>query len=348
MPYRTQCPRPFFDNGKAGDGPLKILVTGGAGFLGARLARELLQRGQLAQQPIDELVLADLFSPAADLIADARVRAASGALIAQCVGLRSEAFDVVFHLAAAVSRECEANFDLGMRSNLDSTRALLDALRAPGNVPRLVFASSVAVYGADPGLPLPPVILHDTLPTPQSSYGIQKFICEQLIADYTRKGFIDGRSIRLATVVVRAGEPNGAASSFLSSIVREPVNGKPAVCAVPLEMKVAVASPAKTIAGLIAAAEASREALGGRTAINLPSLTVSVGEMLDALEIAAGPEARALVRFEPDAEIARIVGGWPAVFDNSRALHLGLAPDADFLSIVRSYLADRAHAAHAD
>lgn len=320
---------------------MKVLITGGAGFLGVRLARELLRRGQFSSEPMTELILADLYPPPADLVADRRVRVSTGALIAQCVGWRSEAFDVVFHLAAAVSAECEANFDLGMRSNLDSTRALLDALRAAGNMSRLVFASSIAVYGADPGLPLPAVICHDTLPAPQSSYGVQKFICEQLVADYTRKGFIDGRNVRLMTVVVRPGAPNGAASGFLSSIVREPVNGSLAVCPVPLDMQVALASPARTVAGLIAAAEASREAISGRIAINMPALSVTIGEMLDALEIAAGAKARKLVRFEPDAQIARIVGGWPAVFDNSRALLLGLEPDPDFLSIVRAYLAER-------
>lgn len=321
---------------------MKILITGGAGFLGARLARALLGRGELNRQRIDEMILADLSVPPADLAADARVRYAAGALIAQCVSWRNEPFDAVFHLAAAVSAECEASFDLGMRSNLDSTRALLDAVRAAGNAPRLVFASSLAVYGADPGLPLPEVIRHDTLPAPQSSYGVQKFIAEQLVADCTRKGFMDGRSARLMTVVVRPGAPNGAASSFLSSLVREPVNGMPAVCPVPLDMKVALASPQRTIAGLIAVAEASRETLGGRLAINLPALTVSIGQMLDALEAEAGAETRALVRFEPDEQIARIVGGWPAVFDNSRALRLGLEPDADFVSIVRAYLDEHA------
>jgi nucleoside-diphosphate-sugar epimerase len=321
---------------------VKILITGGAGFLGARLARALLGRGELNRQRIDEMILADLSVPPADLAADARVRYAAGALIAQCVSWRNEPFDAVFHLAAAVSAECEASFDLGMRSNLDSTRALLDAVRAAGNAPRLVFASSLAVYGADPGLPLPEVIRHDTLPAPQSSYGVQKFIAEQLVADCTRKGFMDGRSARLMTVVVRPGAPNGAASSFLSSLVREPVNGMPAVCPVPLDMKVALASPQRTIAGLIAVAEASRETLGGRLAINLPALTVSIGQMLDALEAEAGAETRALVRFEPDEQIARIVGGWPAVFDNSRALRLGLEPDADFVSIVRAYLDEHA------
>jgi nucleoside-diphosphate-sugar epimerase len=321
---------------------LKVLISGGAGFLGARLVRQLLRRGQLGGQSIDELVLADLHEPASDLRADARVRVSPGALIAQCDALSRERFDAVFHLAAAVSAECEADFDLGLRSNLDSTRALLDAMRTLGNVPRFMLASSVAVFGSDPGLPLPPVVRDETLPTPQSSYGIQKFICEQLVADYTRKGFIDGRNVRLMTVVVRPGRPNGAASGFLSGIIREPVNGQAAVCPVSEETKVALASPARTIEGLIAVAEASREALGGRTAINLPALTVSVGEMLHALEVVAGAQTRALVRFEPDAAIARIVGGWPAVFDLSRAQRLGLNPDPDFISIVRQFLDDRA------
>jgi D-erythronate 2-dehydrogenase len=321
---------------------MRILITGGSGFLGALLARTLLQHGQLGGGPVNELVLADLQPPPDDLLADGRVRALTGALIAQCVGLRGESFDAVFHLAGALSAECEADFDLGMRSNLDSTRALLEAVRAAGNVPRFVFASSLAVYGSDPGLPLPQIIREDTLPTPQSSYGVQKFICEQLVADYTRKGFVDGRSARLVTVVVRPGKPSGAASSFLSGIMREPLKGEFAVCPVPPETKVALASPARTIAGLIAVAEASRDALGGRIAVNLPALTVSVSEMLDALESAAGTQARALVLLQPDAEITRIVGGWPAVFDNTRAARLGLEPDPDFLSILRAYQADHA------
>lgn len=323
---------------------MRVLITGGAGFLGARLARELLRRGQLAGETINELLVADLSAPPADLQADTRVRALTGALLAQSEALSRETFDAVFHLAAAVSAECEAAFDLGMRSNLDSTRALLDALRARGNAPRFILASSVAVFGSDPYLPMPQVIRDETLPTPQSSYGIQKFIAEQLVADCTRKGFVDGRNVRLMTVVVRPGAPNGAASGFLSSIIREPANGKPAICPVPLDMKVALASPARTVAGLLAAAEAPREAVGGRIAVNMPGLTVTVGEMLDALETAAGKEARTLVRFEPDEQITRIVGGWPAIFDNTRALRLGLEPDPDFLSIVRAYLHERAPA----
>ncbi len=322
--------------------PVKVLITGGAGFVGARLARTLLANGRIAGESIDELVLADQFTPPRDLLAHSRVRALTGTLIEQSAKLRDEAFDTVFHLAAAVSAECEADFDLGMRSNLDSTRALLQALRAAGNTPRFIFSSSAAVFGPDPGLPMPPVIRADTLPTPQSSYGIQKFICEQLVADYTRKGFIDGRNVRLMTVVVRPGRPNGAASGFFSGIVREPLNGQAAICPVAPETRVALASPARTVQGIIAVAEASRQALGGRIALNLPALTVTVAEILDALEAVAGAQARALVRFEPNPAIARLVSGWPAVFDNSRARSLGLEPDPDFHSIVRAFLADRA------
>ena len=321
---------------------MRVLITGGAGFLGARLARQLLRRSNLAGEAVDELVLTDLFSPPDDLQADKRVRVLTGALLTQCETLSRERFDAVFHLAAAVSAECEADFSLGMRSNLDSTRALLDSLRATGNAPRFVLASSVAVFGSDPYLPMPQVIRDETLPTPQSSYGIQKFVAEQLVADYTRKGFLDGRNVRLMTVVVRPGRPNGAASSFLSGIIREPVNSQEAVCPVPLETRVALASPSRTIEGLIRLAEAAQMELGGRTAVNLPALTVSVGEMLDALEAVCGTQTRALVRLERDATITRIVGGWPAAFDLSRAARLGLAPDPDFVSIVREFLAERA------
>jgi nucleoside-diphosphate-sugar epimerase len=244
----------------------------------------------------------------------------------------------VFHLAGAVSRECEANFELGLRSNLDTSRALFEALRFAGNRPRLVFASSVAVFGSDPGLPLPSVIRESTLPTPQSSYGTQKFICEQLVADYTRKGFFDGRTGRLMTVAVRPGRPNGAASGFLSGIVREPLNETDSICPVPLEMPVALASPSNTMKALIALAEAESRELGGRTAINFPALTVKVGEILDALETVGGKAARARVHFEADPVITSLVGSWPSVFESGRALHLGLLPDPDMVSIIRQFV----------
>lgn len=319
---------------------MKLLITGGAGFLGARLARELLKRGRLDGQPIDSLILADMAPPPADLLADARVQVRTGALLAQAAALGAEGFDGVFHLASAVSAECEVDFELGLSSNLDTTRALLDALRIRGNAPRLVFASSVAVFGSDVALPLPAVVRDDTLPTPQSSYGIHKFICEQLIADYTRKGFIDGRAARLMTVSVRPGRPNGAASGFLSGIVREPLAGLDAICPVAPETTIALASPARTVEGLIAVYEASRADFGGRTALNLPALTVTVRQMLDALAEVAGPEALGRVRFQPDESVARLVGGWPARFESLRVARLGLAADRDFLSIVRQYLQD--------
>jgi nucleoside-diphosphate-sugar epimerase len=317
---------------------MKVLITGGAGFLGAQLGRTLLQRSELLGCTLNEIVLADLVQPDADLAEDAKVRVVQGPLIEHCTALASEAFDVVFHLAGAVSAECEAAFELGMRSNLDTTRALLDAHRVVGNCPRFIFASSVAVFGSDSGLPLPAVIRDNTLPTPQSSYGVQKFISEQLVADYTRKGFVDGRSGRLMTVVVRPGKPNGAASGFLSAIVREPLNDIQTVCPVPPEMPVALASPGNTIAALIRLAEASREELGGRTAINFPALTVKVSEILDALETVAGESARERVLFKAEPTITRIVGGWPSVFESERAARLGLRADADMISIIREFM----------
>ena len=319
---------------------MKLLITGGAGFLGARLARTLLARDSLAGQPIDTLVLADQFAPPPDLLADPRVSARTGPLLAQCAGLGAERFDGVFHLASAVSGECETDFDLGMRSNLDSTRALLDTLRAAGNAPRFLFSSSVAVFGPDPGKALPAVVADDTLPAPQTSYGAQKLVCEHLIADCTRKGFIDGRAARLMTVTVRPGKPNAAASSFFSGIIREPLAGVESVCPVSEEVSHPVSSPARTVEGLIAVFEAPRAALGGRLALNQPALNVTVGEMLAALDTVAGPKVRALVRFERDERIAGIVANWPQGASAARAARLGLAPEAAFADIIRQYIAD--------
>jgi len=324
---------------------MHILITGGAGFLGTLLARTLLARGALRGVAIQSLVLADLVeSRDAALRADARVASRAGDLLAQLPTLMERPFDAVFHLASAVSAECEADFELGLRSNLDTTRALLDACRVQstrtGQAPLFFFSSSVAVYGSDPALPLPPVVDDRTLPTPQSSYGIHKFVCEQLVADYTRKGTIDGRCARLMTVSVRPGKPNGAASSFLSGIVREPLAGSEAVCPVDRGTAVALASPANTVAGILAVAEAAREDFGGRTALNLPALTVTVEQMLQALADVAGADCVARVRFAPDPAVARIVGGWPSRFESARAAHLGLRADPDFRSVVLQYMRD--------
>ncbi len=323
---------------------MKVLITGGAGFVGARLARELLRNGTLAGRPIEQLVLADQAPAPADLLADARVAGRVGPLLAACDSLREEAFDGVFHLASAVSGECEADFELGLRSNLDSTRALLDALRhrqQQGGAPtRLVFSSSVAVFGPDPAVPLPAVVADTTLPTPQTSYGTHKLICEHLVADYTRKGFIDGRAARLMTVTVRPGRPNGAASSFFSGIIREPLAGVESVCPVSPDVRHPVSSPALTVKGLITVYEASREAFVGRTALNLPGLNVSVQQMLDALAAVAGPKVRALVRFERDQRISGIVTNWPSGATAQRAAGLGLLPEHSFEDIIKQYIAD--------
>lgn len=343
---------------------LNVVVTGGAGFLGARLARELLAAGSLAvaggdPRPLSRLTLLDLAPVPADLAAGDRVTAIgadlgelldpagaamapAGAPMAPAAAAREALVgaDVIFHLAAAVSAECEADFDLGIRANLRVTEALLAACRALGTNPVVVFASSLAVFGSSAEHPLPAVVDDHTLPNPQSSYGVQKFVGEQLLADYTRKGFLRGRAVRLMTVSVRPGRPNRAASGFLSGIIREPLAGQRAVCPVPAQTAVAVASPARAIAGLLRAATAAEQEWGGRSAVTLPALTVTVAEMAAALDRVAGPGTSSLIDWVPDPAVAAIVTGWPARIRAARAGRLGLDPDPDFDSIIRMHAAE--------
>jgi nucleoside-diphosphate-sugar epimerase len=321
---------------------MHVVVTGGAGFLGSRLARELLAAGSRAvaggaPRALSRLTLLDRVPVPADLAADSRVTVGLGDL--GDPGFAQNALagaELIFHLAAAVSGECEADFDLGLRANLQATQALLASCRTLATSPVVVFASSLAVFGGSAET----VITDDTWPVPQTSYGTQKVMCEYLLADYTRKGFLNGRAVRLMTVSVRPGRPNAAASGFLSGIVREPLAGQRAVCPVDPGTQVALASPAKAVGALLCAATASDQAWGGRTALTMPALTVTVAEMAAALTRVAGPQVSDLIDWVPDPMISRMFATWPARIRADRAARLGLTPDPDFDSVIRMYLAE--------
>lgn len=312
---------------------MRIVITGGCGFLGRRLALLLL-----ARRDIDALTLFDNAPSALPLPDDRRVRLVTGDIADRDTvrALIAPGTDAVYHLAAIVSGQAEADPDLGYRVNLDGTRAVLDAARALGTRPRIVFASSLAVYGGA----LPPSVGEDTALNPQSSYGTQKAIGELLVNDYTRKGFVDGIALRLPTVVVRPGLPNRAASTFASSMIREPLAGKEAVCPVSPETVMALASPRRVVAALAHALDLPGDALGHNRTLQLPGFSVSVGEMAEALRCAGGAEAVARLKWQPDMTIQAIVGSWPRALNAPRAEALGFARDSGIDEAVRFFIDD--------
>ena len=320
---------------------MRVLITGGGGFLGRRLARAILERGALtdsrgATRAIAGLVLLDVVLPAP--IDDGRVEALSGDLASEATIVRAFAspIDSVFHLAAVVSGEAEQDFDKGWQVNVDATRLLLEACRSRGNVPKFVFTSSVAVFGGA----LPEVVPDNQQTTPQSSYGAQKAVGELYVHDFTRKGFVDGRSLRLPTVSVRPGKPNKAASSFASGILREPLNGVDAVCPVPPDTTMWLVSPRHAVQSLVIGHEAPASAFGTTRNVNVPGISVRVDEMVNALARVAGEPVAKRVRWEIDPAIDRIVRTWPRNFEAALGRRLGMTANADFDSAIREYIAD--------
>jgi nucleoside-diphosphate-sugar epimerase len=307
---------------------MNILITGGGGFLGSRLARALRARDASARITLLDVAFPpglerDFTCVTGDLAARATIDKALGTDTGS-----------IFHLAAVVSGGAEADFDLGYRVNMDGTHALLEAARGLGKPPRIVYASSIADFGGV----LPDVLDDSTTPAPQTSYGTQKVIGEYLVADYTRKGFIDGRSLRLPTIVVRPGKPNLAASSFASGIIREPVAGVECACPVPDSTGVWILSPRRAVEAFVHAHDLPGSRWPTTRVVNLPGITLTVREMLDAMGRVAGSEAVSRVKFVPDARIQGIVKTWPVRFATSRALAMGFKADADFESIVRDHL----------
>lgn len=320
---------------------MEVLITGGAGLLGARLARQLLERGTLAnaqgeQTPISRITLLDVVP--AKGFSDDRIHVVTGDIAdsATIAGVLTPQTGSVFHLAAIVSSHAEAEFDLGMRINFDATRLILERARQNGNKPRVVFTSSVAVFGGE----LPAQVPDNQVLTPQSSYGTQKVMGELLVNDYSRKGFIDGRALRMPTVCVRPGAPNKAASSFASGIIREPLNGIEAVCPVAPDTPMWLLSPRYAINSLIHGHDIDGGAFGSSRALSLPGLATNVKEMVAALERVAGSKVAGRIRWEQDPAIIRIVNSWPGDFTTNRGDAMGFQRDADFDSIIRSYIED--------
>ena len=318
---------------------MKVLIIGGAGMVGRNLAEALVAAGRLGDRPVTEVTLFDVVPAMTQGTDSLRVRAETGDIADRATvdALIAPRPDVIFHLAAIVSGEAEADFDKGYRINLDGTRNLFEAIRAiPGYHPRVVYTSSIAVFGA----PFPEAIGDDFITAPMTSYGAQKMIGELLLNDYSRRGIFDGVGIRLPTIVVRPGKPNKAASGFFSGIIREPLAGLEAVLPVDDDVRHWVASPASATGFLIHAATMDTAPLGARRCLTMPGLSVTVGEMIAALGEVAGQDKVALIRREPDATIRGIVAGWPRNFDAARATAAGFVADASFQDIIRAHIRD--------
>jgi D-erythronate 2-dehydrogenase len=319
---------------------MHILITGAAGMIGRKLVARLVAAGALNGKPIDKLTLIDVSAPQKPEEFSGSV-VTSAADIADAAAARAAVAgrpDVIFHLAAVVSGEAELDFEKGVHVNLDGSRALIEAIRATGDGyrPCLVFTSSIAVFGA----PFPESIADDFHLTPLTSYGTQKAVVELLLADYSRRGFLDAIGIRLPTIVVRPGRPNKAASGFFSSIIREPLNGEEAVLPVEDSVLHWYASPRAAVGFLIHAAGVDREKLGPRVNLTMPGVCCTVAEQIAALRRIAGDKVAARIRREPDPLVARIVAGWPSRFDPRRALALGFKAEASFDEIIRVHIAD--------
>ena len=325
---------------------MKVVITGGTGFLGVALARRLTGLAGIAgpaggAEAIDEIVLFDRTVPAAPAGGlDGRVRLVAGDVAdRQTVEALIDRDDVaVFHLASVVSAGAERDFDLAMGVNLDGGRNVLEAVRGRGGAPRVVFASSIATFG---GI-VPEAVSDTTKQTPETTYGMTKVIGELMINDYSRKRFIDGRTARLATVIVRPGKPNAAASSFASGVIREPLDGAPCALPVTARTRIAVIGLRTCVDGLIALHEADPAGLGPDRAFNLPALTVSVAEMMEAVKKVAAERGRDLgpVTVAPDPDTQRIVDSWPARMEAGRARALGLSGDDGLERIVSEYIED--------